>query len=241
MALRGVYECCLGRDAEVFELSSITSDVGTPRQAPHAEYAPTFARHNAQHPSTRKHVVPNHHLRCVSRARACARSFPDWPPKATEGVRMAASSALGDGRASVDGRSGSDEFEEVGPMVLVLFVALTDIQHKMGPTEFLPKSHLRSFHERRDEASKGLGGNDPATGEAGGSYCAPLLKCGDAVLMDAACFHAGGPNTLRARTLFHLSFARRGYRPKGLASFAQSLDADKLSGMLRLDESASWL
>lgn len=126
-------------------------------------------------------------------------------------------------------------------MVLVLFVALTDIQDKMGATEFLPRSHVRSFHVRRDEACDGLGGTDPASGEAAEAcYCAPLLKRGDAVLMDAACFHAGGPNTLRPRTLFHLSFARHGYRPVGMASFAQSLDAEK-SGKFRLDEAASWL
>ena len=57
-------------------------------------------------------------------------------------------------------------------------------------------------------------------------YCSPLLRAGDAVLMDAACFHAGGANTLRRRTLFHLSFCRGGFEPGGFASFAQSLGTE---------------
>ena len=75
-------------------------------------------------------------------------------------------------------------------------------------------------------------------------YCAPLLRTGDAVLMDACCFHAGGANTLRPRSLFHLSFSRAGFRPTGFAHYAQSLHAD-ITGVAgsrhRLDETARWL
>ena len=159
-SLHGVYAELLGPDAELFELSAVASDPGTPQQARHAD-------------------------------------FPDWP---------------------------EEEDDEVGPMVLVLFVALDSLVPRMGPTEFLPGSHTRSYHKAREGGavdSSRCPGHDAT--RAGHGYCAPLLRRGDAILMDAACFHAGRANTLRRRTLFHLSFARKGFQPSGFASYAQSL------------------
>ena len=141
-------------------------------------------------------------------------------------------------------------------MVVVLFVALTDMDPRMGPTQFLPRSHTRAFHRRREalrasgthdlpspDVSDGAappsaraaspGGRHAAGGaaRAAGAFCTPMLRRGDAVLMDAACIHAGGANSLRPRTLFHLSFSRARYQLKGFAGYAQSLDAGASKGI----------
>ena len=123
--------------------------------------------------------------------------FADWPP---------ASEADADG-------------EDVGPMALVLFVALEHVSLRMGPTRFVPGSHTRAYHWQREHAAFEEGG------EARRSV-APLLRRGDAVLMDAACLHGGGANTLKPRAIFHLSFCRDGFAPSGFASYAQSLSAE---------------
>ena len=76
----------------------------------------------------------------------------------------------------------------------------------------------------------------------------PLLRAGDAVLMDACCLHGGGANSLRPRRLFHLSFCRSGFVPGGFASYAQSLakpDGERrvAGGSARhtLDDAERWL
>ena len=60
---------------------------------------------------------------------------------------------------------------------------------RMGPTAFLPRSHTRGYHELRER-------DQTADADEDTGYCAPLLRQGSAVLMDAACFHGGGAWTL---------------------------------------------
>ena len=177
-SLHAIFVQSLGADAELFELSSITSEVGTPAQTPHADFAA-------------------------------------WP----------------------------DDEDCPGQMVVVCFIALTDLKPRMGPTHFRPGSHTRAFHSDGAAASS-ASCEDLSTS----AYCAPLLKAGDAVLMDSACFHAGGANTLRSRTVFHVSFARGGFKPRGFDRFAQSLEGESGVGeggggrvRRRLDEAESWL
>lgn len=138
-ALCGVYDALLGADAELFELSTIISELGTPQQGLH----------------------------------------PDFPP-----------------------------YGDVSPVALVVFLALSDLSIRQGPTSFLPSTHTISFHatpqEERDDADL-----------ARLPRCTPLLRRGDAVIMDSALYHAGGANRHARRTLFHFTLKRRDAYPGG--------------------------
>ena len=102
------------------------------------------------------------------------------------------------------------------PTAIVAFVALHDLTPKSGPTNFAVGTHSDAFAAAVAEAW------DPHTGSATRrsdlmkkqAVCAPLLKAGDAVLMDSSLFHGGGANASgKRRTLFHFTFARRGTKP----------------------------
>ena len=145
-----------------------------------------------------------------------------------------ASVALGDS-ASGAGSAGSP------PVAVVAFVALHDLTATMGATAFAVGTHSPAF------AAAVAAAWSPTDGSAAAraslmrrqTPIAPLLGCGDAVLMDSATWHAGGANSSGARrVLFHFTFARRGYDPAAKRK-ASLLPA--LRGKHRLDERASWL
>ena len=166
-------------------------------------------------------------------AQAAHADFADWPT-----ARDAHAEASADERAPV---GSTDEHADVGPMVLVLFVALERLVEPMGPTRFLPRSHRRAYHAARAAAeAQAEASGAPRPTEPPDAYATPMLRAGDAVLMDAACFHCGGANTgRRMRTLLHLSYSRSRFEPTGFASFAQSLGADAAGARLGLDGGAS--
>ena len=144
----------LGTRAELFELSTLVSDRGTPAQVLHA----------------------------------------DFPPEG-------------------DLHLGGDD----GPVALVAFVALSNLDLTHGPTVFVPRTHTRRFHARHEaDAGASLAARSATT------TFSPLLQRGDLILMDSATFHAGGANALSRRVLFHFSFKRADAYPGG--RFSSLLD-----------------
>ena len=78
---------------------------------------------------------------------------------------------------------------QLPPHALNIFIPLTDISPELGPTEFLPKSHLLShvsgINERLENSL-----NIPK-----GEVVSPLLSCGDILLYDYRTIHRGVRNT----------------------------------------------
>lgn len=150
LSLGELLTAVIGGEAELFELSTITSEPGTPEQVLH----------------------------------------PDFPPY------------------------GDVE----GTVAVIVFLALEDQVSGMGGTIFLPGTHTRDFHASHSFDEDGVKALEAFP------RCAPLLKRGDAVVMDSALVHAGGANTLRNRPVFHFGFKQTYAYPGGrLSSMRESL------------------
>ena len=171
----------------------------------------------------------------------------DFPKMEKEdaAVPRAAASPPTNGHAADDASiaepsCGVRERDDSPPIAIVAFVALHDLTPAMGATNFAIATHTPGFAAQVAHAwSPSSGSPDArATLMRRQAVCAPLLRAGDAVLMDSATWHAGGANMSgERRTLFHFTFARRGLRPgRRKASLLPSL-----SEKCRLDERESWL
>ena len=123
------------------------------------------------------------------------------------------------------------------PPALVVFIALCDVARSMGPTVVLPGTQTASAHER---FNGGCVAGTRAKLLSSSQHCAPLLKRGDALVLDARCLHCGGANTSRKRrTLFYFTFVRPDCAR--LALRRPSLLHSLSDRVLRLDERTGWL
>ena len=103
-------------------------------------------------------------------------------------------------------KEGFDE-----PAVLTGFLALQDVDEKMGPTVFLPRTHTAPVHARFNDAE--TGGAKPQLLKEG-PQALGLLRDGDLSLFDSRLLHCGGANTSpRRRILFYFSFKAAEARP----------------------------
>ena len=94
------------------------------------------------------------------------------------------------------------------PQVVTAFVALQDIDESMGPTFFLPGTHVQQAHDtfNKDESSK-VELLREAPRRLG------LQRAGDATLFDSRLLHGGGANrSRRRRMLLYFSFKRANAR-----------------------------
>ena len=102
------------------------------------------------------------------------------------------------------------------PSAIVVWIALCDVTRDMGPTLFLPGTHTQQAHAAFQAAEDaGAPPGVAASVAAGAVGCeagtAPLLRRGDALLMDSRVLHGGlGNSSKRARTLFYCTFRRAG-------------------------------
>ena len=107
--------------------------------------------------------------------------------------------------------------DDQGVAVLTAFVALQTIERDMGPTKFLPASHVKEAHA----AFNGRGDDNSRASFDELLLSRPCfngdLETGDATLFDSRCLHCGGANTSkRRRVLFYASFrARDAQAPRG--------------------------
>ena len=121
-----------------------------------------------------------------------------------------------------------------GPHVLTCFLALQDVDDRMGPTVFLPGTHCSESHAAF---------NAPAETGAKQALLASAprqlgtLGRGDAMLFDSRLLHCGSANESDARrVLFYFSFRAAEARvPQG------TLDAGLERRQLRLSCSSEWL
>ena len=83
------------------------------------------------------------------------------------------------------------------------FIALQDVSEDMGPTTFIPGSHLEELHDRFDD-------DDERDEMLRTSKCSvALLNAGDASVFDSRILHCGGENraaTGSTRVLFYVTF-----------------------------------
>jgi len=92
------------------------------------------------------------------------------------------------------------------PAVCTAFVALQDIDERMGPTFFLPGTQFSAAHEAFN-----LGGASKDNLLRTTPRQLGLLKQGDASLFDSRLLHGGSANASpRRRVLFYFSFKARG-------------------------------
>jgi hypothetical protein len=121
-----------------------------------------------------------------------------------------------------------------GPAVLTLFIALQDIDERMGPTVFLPATHCRESHAAFN-APPETGAKQALLSSAPRRLA--TLGRGDAMLFDSRLLHCGSANESDARrVLFYFSFrAAEARLPRG------TLDAGLERRQLRLDCSSEWL
>ena len=89
-----------------------------------------------------------------------------------------------------------------GARQVTMFIALHDIDERMGPTQFCPSTH----HPRCFPSERWLPPSEALVAEMGGGTCFEM-RAGDAVLMDSLTWHSGGANTSdRRRTLLSATF-----------------------------------
>ena len=89
-----------------------------------------------------------------------------------------------------------------GPL-LTCFIALQDIDEKMGPTEFLPQTNTQHYHDLLNDVSK----RDEMLSSVSSKLS--LLQAGDCTIHDATTLHAGSANrsdTNQRRRLFYFTF-----------------------------------
>lgn len=95
-----------------------------------------------------------------------------------------------------DGPHRSDT-EHLPPDNLVVFIPLVDMTLELGPTQFIPQSHVFRDLQEKD------------------GTVAPLLRAGQMVLMDYRVVHRGLKNTSKHdRPLLYLTFGRQGWSDK---------------------------
>lgn len=109
---------------------------------------------------------------------------------------------------------------------VVAFAALTNVTREMGPTEFVPGSHVQCGKDEKPapvqyedgsvlDLCKAVPGNRVLTGEA---------SRGSVVLFDFRVFHRGGPNTSdRRRALLYSTYLREWYTDR--VNFHQQLSS----------------
>ena len=96
------------------------------------------------------------------------------------------------------------------PALFAAFIALQDVEVAMGPTMFLPGTHLRSSLQRREydlDRTGGLGRCDAMLAVAAPRFA--QLNAGDLVLFDMRILHAGTTNELgtgRQRMMLCVTF-----------------------------------
>jgi hypothetical protein len=169
--LYGVYGAALGADAQLFELSAITSTEGTPQQMPHADFACWPTRRAAGNDGAASNCRHGAASDAQSGAVKAAGDHNATELQSGDGAAGDGDGAAGDGDGAADYHGGGSAmgmcmygggsatgmhvggsvcatgqhgdhampiYDEVGPMVLVLFVALDDLEPRLGPTSFLP-------------------------------------------------------------------------------------------------------
>lgn len=105
------------------------------------------------------------------------------------------------------------KWQQEEPSALVVWIAMRDVTLDMGPTLLLPGTHTKPAHEAFHAAQGGSLPPDFAAAAAVGCEGpeVPLLKRGDALLMDSRLLHCGlGNRSDRERTLFYFTFRRNG-------------------------------
>lgn len=126
------------------------------------------------------------------------------------------------------------EWLDLPPYALNVFIPLDDVTDDLGPTEFLPASHLASRASQIDDdllqwavheskaASSGSGGTQRIKKKQRSSsfseevwmnrhsVIAPRLRCGDALIYDYRVCHRGTRNLddTKTRTMLYLMYAR---------------------------------
>lgn len=93
------------------------------------------------------------------------------------------------------------------PSALVVWIALCDVTREMGPTLLIPRTHTQRAHAifRRADAATAAAAVGCERLEA------PLLRRGDALIMDSRVLHCGQANlSASERTLFYCTFRRAG-------------------------------
>ena len=190
----------VGPDAELCELSAITSEPGAAPQRQHADTTlEPWVLEDGSDASDTSDVSD-------SSEEAEDRSNGGADEQASAGRRAARR------RGTRDRRAADMYFEAVAPMVTA-FVALRDISVAMGPTRVWPGTHAAAWHCRL------LNLDAAATSEAlrlRRSFDCDVRQ-GDCVLMDSRLWHCGGANQSDARrTLLVASFlSRDGHPPYG--------------------------
>ncbi len=89
-----------------------------------------------------------------------------------------------------------------GPL-LTCFIALQDVDEKMGPTEFLPQTNTQHYHDLLNDVSKRDDMLSTVTSKLS------LLQAGDCTIHDATTLHAGSANRSeknQRRRLFYFTF-----------------------------------
>ena len=105
------------------------------------------------------------------------------------------------------------------PSALVVWIALCDVSREMGPILLLPRTHTRMAHAVFQHTRDPRAAAD-AVGCAEGA--GPLLRRGDALVMDSRVLHCGLANCSdRDRTLFYCTFRRAADRSSD-AEWSQS-------------------
>ena len=99
--------------------------------------------------------------------------------------------------------------EQRGASLYTCFVALQDVELNMGPTVWMPGTHISSKHAQfQDESSFGEGEDSPKDALCRTQpYVLGLLPKGSCAIFDSRVLHAGTANESdRSRALFYCSF-----------------------------------
>mmetsp|Transcript_26992 Transcript_26992/g.49720 ORF Transcript_26992/g.49720 Transcript_26992/m.49720 type:complete len:376 (+) Transcript_26992:172-1299(+) len=131
------------------------------------------------------------------------------------------------------------DFQPDIPPALTCFVALQDIDERMGPTTFLPSSATKEYHEEIAIGQQDEYGDGADTSEL--LSAAPnnlaTLGTGDCSLYNPMTLHCGGANRSdKRRVIFYFSFKNKKYDEKDWPLAYASLRSDLRARQLSLTE-----
>jgi hypothetical protein len=100
------------------------------------------------------------------------------------------------------------------PHCVDIFVPLMDMSPQLGPTEFVPGSHMLTAAASLDALLvAGAGHADQSPCQENFARCAPVLRAGSVVMYDHRLVHRGTPNTSdRPRPMLYLMYSKKWFQ-----------------------------